>query len=181
MSAVGRSFTEADVVGRRKTAQGHTVKLWADGSLTWTLNQYVEGSPHPRSPQHVEVALRAGWLVLGDLELYEDDEVPSLVAAARWAAERGLGPAEMRQHLHQDPVLHPVWTVLESDRDGRPKIRVWRLPRMRWPGLAVWLDRGTYTICQHVGGDAYQTTGMTFKNLRDLSTFLLQSQEPRWH
>jgi len=138
------------------------------------MNQYVERSPRPRTPGGVELALRAGWLVLGDVELYKDSEVPSLVASARWAAERGLGPGAMREHLHHaPPVLHPTWTVLEANRDGLPRVRVWRLPRIRWPGLAVWLEKGVYTVCRQLErSDTYESTGFTFTNLADLSTFL---------
>lgn len=166
-----------EVIATRETAEGHSIKLWSDGSLTWTMNQYVAGSPRARTPKNVELALRAGWLVLGDVELYNDSEVPSLVEAARWAAESGLGPGEVRERagkiLSSAPVLHPTWTVLEADRDGFPTVRVWRLPRIRWPGLAVWLERGTYTICRQLGrSDTYESTGFAFTNLADVSTFL---------
>jgi hypothetical protein len=164
---------EPHVMARRKTAQGSTVKLWSDGSLTWALGRYVKGSPHARTPGQLATAHAAGWLVMGEVELYDDDEVESLVRAARWAAERGLDHGAMRARMHRAPVLRPVWEVIEADRDGKPRVRCWKLPRLRWPGLAVWCDGATYSIWTEAGRTGtYAPTGIEFSNLADLSAHL---------
>jgi hypothetical protein len=90
---------ETSWIAVRKTAQGSTVRLWPDGALTWSLGHYIKGSPCARTPEQVAQALTAGWLVMGDVELYDDREVSNLIAAARWAAKRGLGPEGMRARL----------------------------------------------------------------------------------
>ena len=161
-------------IATRKTAEGSIVKLWSDGAITWALGRYIKGSPHARTPAQITAALAAGWLVMGDVELYDDDEVSALVEAARWAASRGLDPGAMRARLSRPAVLRPVWSVVEADRDGKARVRVWKLPRLRWPGLAVWADGATYSIWREAGSSGtYRPTGIEFSNLADLSTHLL--------
>lgn len=162
-------------IASRRTAQGHTVLLWPDGEITWRLGTYIKGSPRARGPEQVARALVAGWLVMGDVELYDDDEVPALVAAARWAAERDGLPGTMRARLRdaERPVLRPHWVTLEADRDGRPRLQVWRLPRLAWPGLAVWRENGRYELVSQIGRtDSYSSTGIAFRNLRELGAHL---------
>lgn len=88
-------------IATRQTAQGHIVHLWPDGALTWALGAYVKGSAHPRTPKQIELALRAGWLVMGEISVYDDDEVPALIEAARWAAQRDGLPGTMRDRFHR--------------------------------------------------------------------------------
>lgn len=169
----GVSVTMSEVVARRKTADGVVVKLWSDGGLT-TGAGVVVGQP-ARSEAQLRRYLDAGWLVMGEVEIYDASEVRSLLLAARWAAERGLGPGEMRGRLHRQVVLKPSWTVLETDRDGKPVLRCWVLPRVRWPGLAVFHERGTYSVCREVGHKTgtYSPTGFEFTNLRQLTSHLM--------
>jgi len=160
-------------IATRKTAQDTIVHLWPDGSLTWAMGRYIEGSPNARTPEQIRKALAAGWLVLGEVEIYDDDEVPALIKAARWAADRGSSPAEMRKRLHERKPMKPVWTVIETDRDGKPRVRVWKLPRIGWSGLAVWKDGGTYSVWTEIQrSGTYEPTGVEFTNLRDLTKYL---------
>lgn len=63
--------------------------------------------------------------------------------------------------------------MIEADRDGNPRVRCWRLPRLRWPGLAVWNDGSAYSIWREVGRTGtYAPTGIAFSNLADLSAHL---------
>lgn len=160
-------------IATRRTAQGSIVHLWDDGTLTWALGRYIKGSPCPRTDEQRVEALRAGWLVMGDVELYDDDEVPALVAAARWTARRGGDPGMMRDRLHGSAVMRPVWTTLETDRDGTPRVQCWKLPRLRWPGLAVWRECGRYSVWAEISGSgSYKPTGVDFSNLRSLTEYL---------
>ncbi len=124
-------------IATRKTAQDTIVHLWPDGSLTWAMGRYIDGSPHARTKEQIEKALAAGWLALGEIELYDDSEVPDLIRAARWTADRGLDPGDMRKRLHERKPMKPVWTVIETDRDGKPRVRVWKLPRIAARGAGV--------------------------------------------
>jgi hypothetical protein len=173
-------FEHGQWIAKRRTARGTLIYLWPDGALTWAMGQYVKGSPHARTPEQIEKALTAGWMVFGEVELYDDDEVPDLIRAARWAADRGLDPGAMRERLHAPHVMKPVWTVIETDRDGRPKVRSWILPRIAWPGLAVWSEKGEYSVWSEIGrSGSYQPTGMTFTNLRDLTKYLEEVRQDR--
>lgn len=162
-------------IAKRQTFEGTTVYLWPDGALTWSFGTYIRGSAHPRSIEQSERALTAGWLVLGEVEIYDDEEVPDLIRAARWTAERGGLPGDLRRRFSElrAPKLRPVWTVIETDRDGRPLIRCWILPRMIWPGLGVWWDRGIYSVWTEIArSGAYAPTGCEFSNLRELGKYL---------
>ena len=160
-------------IATRRTAQGSIVHLWQDGAITWALGRYIDGSAHPRTAEQATCALVAGWLVMGDVELYDDEEVPALIAAARWTAARNGTPGEMRSRLHRRAPLRPVWLTLESDRDGRPVVQCWKLPRLRWPGLAIWKDRGRYSAWNEVcGSGTYEPTGCEFANLREVAVYL---------
>jgi len=162
-------------IASRRTTDGHIVRLWPDGALTWALGSYIKGSPQPRSPEQVKRALKAGWLVMGEVELYSDSEVPALIAAARWAADRDGLPGTLRARLHRAPSLRPHWVTLQSDRDGRPVLQVWRLPRLRWPGLAVWREKGRYEVMREVGSSGtYVASGCAFSNLEALSSHLAE-------
>jgi hypothetical protein len=128
--------TKRHSIASRRTSDGVAVVLWSDGSMTGNLGA-LPGLPAVR-PRSSAEALRAGWLLLGEVELYERGELADLYAACRWTAQRDGLPGTVRARLHRAPRLNPAWTLIETDRDGRPVERFWRLPRMRWPGLAVW-------------------------------------------
>lgn len=164
----------ADWIATRKTASGSIIHLWPDGEITWALGLCIEGSPHPRTDAARDLALRAGWLVMGEVELYDDDEVTALIRAARWAAARGLGPGGMRARLHAPVTLRPIWETLGADRSGRPTLRVWRLPRLRWPGLAVWHERGRYSVMREIQrSGTYAPTGVELRTLAEVTEYLL--------
>ena len=89
----------------------------------------------------------------------------------------------MRARLRQlaTPTIRPTWDVVSADRDGRPTERVWRLPRLRWPGLAVFdfpnraeryevfnVHRGD----RRAPSDYATTTGCRFATLADLAAHL---------
>lgn len=161
-----------EVIAKRQSADHVTIKLWSDGSVTTGMNIIIgQGA---RTQKALGWYLAAGWLAMGDVELYDSSEIRDLLLAARWAAERGLGPDEMRTHLHQKPNLKPIWTVLQADRDGKPTLKCWVLPRLRWPGLAVFHERGTYQLCQEIGHKTgtYEPTEFEFANLRQLTDHL---------
>jgi hypothetical protein len=77
--------TKPHEVARRRTADGKTVALWSDGSVTAALGFALAGVGAPRSTYTRRKAVEAGWLVLAEVELYRLAEVPELVKAARRA------------------------------------------------------------------------------------------------
>lgn len=173
------------MIARRVTADGVHVLLWDDGAITGRLGYQIDGVTlvRPRSSEARARALRAGWLLLGECELYDAGELGALYEACRWSAERDGLPGTVRARLadQQRVVLRPVWTVISTDRDGRPTERVWRLPRLRWPGLAVWdfINHGRggrYAIMRSMVGapDTFEDTGLRFATLADLSAYLCE-------
>jgi hypothetical protein len=178
-----------EVIGQRKTADDKSVVLWSDGSLTWgRVGTVIKGSPHAKTPAQVEAALRAGWLVLGDAELYDAAEVPRLIAAARKAAVRGGLPGDLRASFarseSREDRLTPSWITTEADRAGNPLVRVWKLPRLLYGGLTVWderrgrgASRGRYQVMREFGrSGTYAPTGDDFHDLDALSAWLHQER-----
>lgn len=169
------------VIARRVTADGKHVLAWDDGTLTWALGYAIRGSANPRTPEGRERARRAAWLVLEDVCLFNADEVPALVKAARWAAESGSGRAGMWGRLRGPKRgtvagLVPRWTVRQTDRDGRPTLRVWTLPRLAYPGLVVWHERGIYEVllADPQDPEVVRDTGFRARTLRELGELLPQ-------
>ena len=166
------------VTARRTTADGKHVLLWDDGALTWALGYAIRRAPKGGTP----FARKVGRLVLGDVELYDAAEVPDLIEAARWAAVRSVLPGDMRRRYREitEPKgPRPAWTVISADRDGRPMVRVWKLPRLGWPGLAVWHERGRYEVVREMqrGTGTYEATGFRAGTLREFQTLLPTLQE----
>lgn len=90
-------------VARRLTADGKTVVLWSDGQVTGAFNA-IRGIGRARTRTARRLNLRAGWLVFADVELYDFDEVPGLVRAARqgvrqYNATEDSARAFMRQRV----------------------------------------------------------------------------------
>ena len=84
---------DVEQMARRTTADGKSVILWSDGTLTSGMGWHIKGSSHTaRSAYERKKNIEAGWLLMGDVELYDYAEVPKLVNAARKA---------VRQHHHQ--------------------------------------------------------------------------------
>lgn len=155
------------IIARRATADGKHVYLWSDGSLTWALGFSIRGSARPRNAAQRHRALKAGWLVLGEVCLYDANEVTRLVQAARWAADRDNLPGTMRARLSSRKQPNPEWTVLQTDRDGRPTLRVWRLNRIQYPGTAIWHERGRYQVMYEVGNTGtFEPSGPSGTTLR---------------
>lgn len=160
-------------IAMKRTSDGVIVHLWPDGAITWALGVYIKGSPRPRTDEAREIALRAGWLVMGEVEIYDASEVPDLIAAARWTAARGGNPGMLRARLHAPARLMPYWVTIETDRSGAPVVQTWRLPRMRWPGLVVWREHSEYSVLREIGRTGtHNTTGFKARNLKDLRVVL---------
>lgn len=71
------------LVATRRTADGKSVQLWSDGQVTWGLGYGMRGVGRARYYSVRQRNLQAGWIVIGDVELYDAAEVPALVRAAR--------------------------------------------------------------------------------------------------
>lgn len=75
-------------IGRAKTANDSVVVLWGDGQVTWSLGRGIKGVGVARSAYECDLDVEAGWLVLGDVCMYDDNEVAALVKAARRAVRQ---------------------------------------------------------------------------------------------
>lgn len=180
---------KSEIIARRKTADDKVVALWNDGSLTWGSWNVIKGSPHARTDAQIREALAAGWLVMGEIELYDADDVPRLIDVARKVAHRGGLPGDVRREFAKGRPLKPHWQVQEADRDGRPTVRVWRLPRLSHPGLVIWDEvRGShgerYRVMTEIIERGRRTgtladTGVRFKDLASLSKYLHETSELR--
>lgn len=177
------------IIGRAKTYDDKVVLLHSDGTLTWALGNAIKGSPNARTAAGIEEARTAGWLVLGEVSIVDAADVPRLIAAARKIARKGGLPGDVRREFHKAVPLKPHWATLETDRSGKPTLRIWRLPRMTHPGLAVWdtlrdTSRGRYEVMtesragglgQRSGGGTYMTTGVRFHDLNQLARYLRET------
>jgi hypothetical protein len=178
-----------EIIARRRTSDGKSVLLWNDGTLTWGMYDAIKGSPRVRTDAQIREALDAGWLVMGEIELYEADEVPRLIEAARKVARRGGAVGDLRREFAKDAPLRPHWVVQETDREGRPTVRVWRLPRMSHPGVVIWDEvRGSHGSRYRVMTEIMERgrrsgtladTGVRFKDLASLSKYLRETSELR--
>lgn len=156
--------TTDTIIARRSTFDGKHVCLWSDGTLTWGLGYVIKGSANPRNRAQSEQALAAGWLVLGDVEIYDADEVSTLIAAARWTAKRGGLPGDMRARFAAlvAPGMPGGWTELSVDHRGVTLERVWRFPRLSaMRDMAIWHVRGRYHVLARMSGtvDTFTPTG----------------------
>lgn len=170
----------AVVAARRRTSDGVRVVLWNDGAVSGPLGYRLPGVPvsSPRTDDGRRVALAAGWLLAGEVALYDAEELGALYAACRWVAERGLLPGDVRARFaatQRPGPLRPIWEVVRADRDGRPTVRAWRLPRVLCPGVAVWDHvsvgaKGARYEVMNVDHDGVcMTTGFRFSTLAALS------------
>lgn len=179
-----------EVIARRKTYDGVGVELWSDGVVTGRLGYELPGVPlsRPRTVEAQDLALRAGWLFLGEVEIHGVDELGLLYQASKWAAERDGLPGTVRRRLREltTPKVTPRWTVISADRDGRPTERYWQVPRLLVPSTAVWdyvsvgASLGRYEIYRAVPGtkqETYAPSGIKFSTLAEVSAFLLGEHE----
>lgn len=172
------------VVMRRSSADGTHLLLWCDGAVTGALGYRLPGCAmvRPRSSAGVALALKAGRLMLGEACLWADTDLPALQRAAARAARTDGLPGTVRRLMRASPALRPAWQVLATDRDGRWRERVWVLPRLRWPGTAVFQHRrgGEYQVWYRLTGDPYDRTyrpgGPAFRTLAGLLAFLLEDR-----
>lgn len=179
--------SDAHVIAHRMTADGVRVELWDNGAVTGGYGLALPGVPivRPKTPDARRVALEAAWMVAGDVALYDASEVAALYATARKVAQRGGGVADFHAALREPgtdvdaPRLALHWNVYETDRSGRTTVRVARLDRMRWPGLAVWHEKGKYQIMHvdrfattHGSSEVLRPTGISFGSQRELVAHL---------
>ena len=169
------------VMAERQTADGSRLRLWSDGALTGGGGYGFPGVPiaRPRDAAKAELLRTAGWLVLGEAELYHDAEIPKLYAAALRVAASGGDPGDLRASAAKSlDTLHiPIrWEVLTADRNGHPTTRFGHLPRLGWAGVGVWHEGNVYEVMhQHHGPavgaqsrDAWHGTGFKFTSQREL-------------
>jgi hypothetical protein len=171
------------VVAERESADGKYLVLWSSGELTQRGGVGFPGVPVARSRDaaQVRVALEAGRLVLGEASLWDAAEIPALYAAARRVAARGGSPGDLRAAMDaRDVPRIPIrWEVLSTDNRGDMTSRVGHLPRLMWPGVSIWHERGIYEVMYRKavnGRDAWHGTGITFRSQRDLLRFLAENR-----
>lgn len=185
----GDKKPKPEIIARRRTSDGKSVLLWNDGTLTWGMYDAIKRSPRAHTDEQIREALNAGWLVMGEIESYAAAEVPRLIEAARKVARRGGVVGDLRREFAKDSPLRPHWVVQETDREGRPTIRVWRLPRMSHPGVVIWDEvRGShgarYRVMTEImergrGSGTLVDTGVRFKDLTSLSKYLRETSALR--
>lgn len=179
-----------DQLKRGKTADGQVVILWGSGAVTGPLGYQLRGVPiaRPKTQAKRNQAIMAGFALLADVALYDASELGDAYKAYRWQIEKHKSPGDARARFHnlrsgvkrgKVSGLKPHWEVLRADARGKPTERYWRLPRIRWPRLAVFDHmgkwRGGRERYELVNVDPHGTTtptGLTFKNLRELEKHL---------
>lgn len=158
------------------TADRRGVALCSRGAIVGWHGHAFDGVPvaRPRSAEGLALALRAGWLLMGEVEIYDACELGELYAAAKRVAAWGGLPGDLRAEMQRisAPAIPLRWSVLSADRDGKPTCRVATLPRLRWPATQVWHERGVYEVLYEQGG-ALRSSGRRFTSQRDLCAFLL--------
>jgi hypothetical protein len=164
------------VVARRLTADRIGVILWDNGAITNRFNTGFPGIPvsRPRTQAALVATRDAGWLFISEVELFDRRDLPLLYEASRKATDRASLYAHIERAKRPKFVLN--WRTYQTDRDGRPTVRVARLG-MQWPGLVVWHEGGAYEILERGAGrgeDTLWNTGFKFKTQRDLATHLMQ-------
>ena len=79
-------MSKPEIMATRSTFDGKTVQLWTDGSVTFgQLCTYVRGSGVATSPEGIRANVAACWLLAGEVAIYDADELPKAVKAARRA------------------------------------------------------------------------------------------------
>lgn len=173
--------TEHHIIARRKTADGIGVCVWSDGLVTGYLGMVLPGVTcvRPRTVEAVNRERRAAWMLAEWVCLYDVAEVGALYSDCRKAARRGITLAEAQSATRDRSGLIPAWEVCRTDRDGSPTERVWRPPRLRWPGLVVWdyCDKagssgGRYELMNVDRDNVCTRTGFRFSNLSQLEAHL---------
>jgi hypothetical protein len=176
------------VIARRTTADGVSVEVWHDGAVTGRSGNALPGVPvaRPRTASGLDLARRTATLFADEVSLYDVAELPRLYACARRLAERGGSPGHVRAvpSAEDVPALRLAWVTYQADRDDRPVVRVARLDRARWPGLAVWHERGKYELMALTwraapgarSEEVLEPTGFSFGSQRALRDHLFNVQ-----
>lgn len=176
------------VIAKRETADGIGVWIWHDGAITGRHGRAIPGVPvaRPRTAKSLDLARIAAYLISGDVEMYDTAELPRLYACARKVAARGGSRCDMSKALAEgdQPAVRFSWCVYATDRTGAATVRVARLDRIRWPGLAVWHESGRYLLMACVqrsapgarSAEVLEPTGFAFGSQRELSEHLLTVQ-----
>jgi len=184
-------------VARRWTVDGISVHLESDGKLLGWGGRSLSGIPirRPRTPESHRAALAAGWMFMRWISVYAFPEASRLYADCVEAVRRGTdlhGLKALREADKQAPTPRAArptdqpplaWFVVSADSRGKPTERHARLPRLRWPGLAV-IDhcggagssRGRYELIERftppIGDtsnrETWRSTGFSFPNLSAL-------------
>lgn len=126
------------VIARRVTHDGVAVCLWDDGALTGALGPRLRGLPMGGRASAIE--MRAGWLLMGDVGIYDAGELGRLYRAALWAAKRDGLPGAMRARFAEPGLPELVWEVESADSRGTTTERRCTLPRVVWPGSYTIID-----------------------------------------
>jgi hypothetical protein len=79
---------EPHEVARRRTLDGKLVALWSDGLVTGQMGWGIRGVGSARSAFERARDLRAGWLAIEEVGLYDYAEVGALVRAVRRAVRQ---------------------------------------------------------------------------------------------
>jgi hypothetical protein len=75
---------------RRRTADDKEVSLWSDGQVTAGIGFCIRSIGVSHSDHECSLNVEAGWLVFGEIELYDGAEVARLVKCARRAVRQKL-------------------------------------------------------------------------------------------
>ena len=82
--------TAAHRIARGTTADGVPVELYSDGQVTYAMGYHIRGVGVARSDYDCTLNVQAGWLLMGDISMFDADEVPRLVASARKAVRQSF-------------------------------------------------------------------------------------------
>lgn len=78
---------KGELLATRTTADGKMVGLWSDGVVTvGYLHTHVRGAGVAMTAEKRAENVRAGWLLLCEVAVYDTAELPAAVCAARKAA-----------------------------------------------------------------------------------------------
>ncbi len=172
-------------VMRRHTVDGISIHLESDGKVLGLFGRSLAGVPvrRSRTAESHRAALAAGRMFMNAVGFYAAAELGALYADCCAAVAAGMDLREYR--AKRDAEAAPVmisWTVVRADRDGRPVERHGRLPRLRWPGVAV-VDYcggrdssgGRYEVIHREvidGREVWRSSGVRFRRLDALHTHL---------
>lgn len=162
--SVGRYATATDAPGELRFAC-----LTLQGSLV----ESPEVEEHALSFYEKTTETRQDWSAFGAAKAFVD-EVGTGGAQRALRRLHGVAGAEGRGPAKPSPPRRAsfVWTVEQADRDGRPTLRTCRLDRIRWPGLAVWHERGVYELVDIDRRGTCFPTGLRFRSQRALRAHL---------